>query len=97
MRVGRPRKAQGLQKENISVNLHKTTVERVNSQLSYNSSRSVWIENAILAKLDANEDGYFDIQELSSKRLCAILLNRQIISLGMFETLVKVIEATDSK
>ena len=54
MRVGRPRKAEALQKQNISVNIRKTLLSRLNNQLSYNSSRSVWIENAIEAKLNSS-------------------------------------------
>lgn len=96
-RIGRPRKAEALQKQNISVNIRKTLLSRLNNELSYNSSRSVWIENAIEAKLDAHENEYQIINELSSKRLITILLNRQVISLGMWETLVKVIDAGDIK
>ena len=54
MRVGRPRKAEALQKQNISVNIRKTLLSRLNNQLSYNSSRSVWIENAIETKLNGS-------------------------------------------
>ena len=37
------------------------------------------------------------LMNYSSKRLITILLNRQVISLGMWETLVKVIDAGDIK
>ena len=50
-KLGRPRKAHALRKENISVNLPKTLVSEIESQLSYNSSRSTWIELAIKEKL----------------------------------------------
>ena len=51
-KIGRPRKAQALRKENISVNLPKTLVSEVESQLSsYKSSRSEWIQLAIEEKL----------------------------------------------
>ena len=52
-KVGRPRKAHALRKENISVNLPKTLVSEVESQLNYGSSRSTWIELAIRDKLNA--------------------------------------------
>ena len=54
-RIGRPRKAEALQKQNISVNIRKTLLSRLNNQLSYNSSRSIWIEDAIQSKLDKSE------------------------------------------
>jgi len=50
-KIGRPRKAHALRKENISVNLPKTLVSEVESQLSYKSSRSEWIQLAIEEKL----------------------------------------------
>lgn len=94
-RIGRPRKAEALQKQNISVNIRKTLLSRLNNQLSYNSSRSVWIEKAIEAKLDAHDNDYVLIEDLTSIRLAAILLNRQVISPGIFEQIQKVIIAGD--
>lgn len=48
-KVGRPRKAQ--RKENISVNLPKYLIDEINDELSWSSSRSKWIQNAIEDKL----------------------------------------------
>lgn len=48
-KIGRPRKAD--RKENISVNLPKHIVDKINDELSWKSSRSKWIENAIKTKL----------------------------------------------
>jgi len=50
-KLGRPRKAHALRKENISVNLPKSLVSEIESKLSYSGSRSNWIENAIKDKL----------------------------------------------
>ena len=51
-KIGRPRKAQALRKENISVNLPLTLVSQIESKLSYNGSRSQWIQTAIEARLE---------------------------------------------
>ena len=64
-KLGRPRKAHALRKENISVNLPKTLVSEVESQLSYRSSRSEWIELAIVEKLN----GSFTVSEAETKNL----------------------------
>ena len=51
-KLGRPRKAHALRKENISVNLPKSLVSQVESKLSYNGSRSKWIQTAIESRLE---------------------------------------------
>ena len=48
-KIGRPRKAET--KQNISVNLPSHLVDQINDKLSWNSSRSSWIESAIRTKL----------------------------------------------
>ena len=48
-KIGRPRKSE--RKQNISVNLPEYLVDKINDQLSWKSSRSVWIEGAIKEKL----------------------------------------------
>jgi len=77
----------------LSIAVPQSLKTRLDQELSYTQSRSKWVQKAIKAKLDAYEHEYMIIEELSSERLCAILLNRQVISLGMFETLQKVIKA----
>ena len=59
-KIGRPRKAQ--RKENISVNLPKHIVDQVNDALSWQSSRSKWIQGAIETKL--NDYGQLDNVEI---------------------------------
>jgi len=50
-KIGRPRKA--VTKKNISVNLASHIIDRINDELSWKASRSVWIENAIINRLDS--------------------------------------------
>lgn len=52
-KIGRPRKA--VTKKNISVNLSSHVIDRINDQLSWKASRSVWIENAIINRLDSKK------------------------------------------
>ena len=48
-KIGRPRKAS--RKEQISVNLPKHIIAEINDSISWNQSRSVWIETAITNRL----------------------------------------------
>ncbi len=75
-KLGRPRKAHALRKENISVNLPKTLVSEVESQLSYKSSRSEWIKLAIEEKLGEK----YTVNESTSIQLMAALVARDEIS-----------------
>lgn len=50
-KIGRPRKA--ITKKNISVNLPSHIIDRINDQISWKASRSVWIETAIINRLDS--------------------------------------------
>lgn len=75
-KLGRPRKAHALRKENISVNLPKTLVSEVESQLSYQSSRSQWIQLAIEEKLGEK----YSVSESTSIQLMAALVARNNIS-----------------
>ena len=75
-KLGRPRIAHALRKENISVNLPKTLVSEIESQLSYKSSRSTWIQLAIEEKLGVTET----VNEATSTHLMGALLARAEIS-----------------
>ena len=48
-KIGCPRKA--ARKEQISVNLPKHIIAEINASISWNQSRSVWIETAITNRL----------------------------------------------
>ena len=50
-KIGRPRKA--ARKEQISVNLPKHIIDEINDSISWQQSRSVWIETAITNRLRA--------------------------------------------
>ena len=69
-KVGRPRKSE--RKENISVNLPKHIVDRINDKLSWKSSRSEWIEGAIKDKLG---DKLMTVADAPTKLLLSILIN----------------------
>lgn len=48
-KIGRPRKAS--RKEQISVNLPKHIIDEINDSISWQQSRSIWIETAITNRL----------------------------------------------
>lgn len=75
-KLGRPRKAHALRKENISVNLPKSIVSEIESKLSYSGSRSNWIENAIKDKLAGN---FHTVADSSTKGLLVAAMNREDI------------------
>ena len=77
----------------ITIALPRSLKTRLDELLSYKQSRSRWVCDAIKAKLDAHDDESQIISNISSLRLCAILLNRQVISPGMYETLRQVLIA----
>lgn len=69
-KIGRPRKSE--RKENISVNLPKYLVDKVNDKLAWRSSRSKWIESAIRAKLG---DMGLLVADAPTKVLLSVLIN----------------------
>lgn len=69
-KIGRPRKSE--RKENISVNLPKYVVDKVNDKLSWKSSRSEWIEGAIKDKL--GERG-LTLADAPTKALMSVLIH----------------------
>jgi metal-responsive CopG/Arc/MetJ family transcriptional regulator len=69
-KIGRPRKSE--RKENISVNLPKYVVDKVNDKLSWKSSRSEWIEGAIKDKL--GERG-LTLADAPTKALLSVLIH----------------------
>tara|TARA_Y100000114_G_C11746606_1_gene321972 strand:- start:970 stop:1293 length:324 start_codon:yes stop_codon:yes gene_type:complete len=69
-KVGRPRKSE--RKENISVNLPKYVVDKINDKLSWKSSRSEWIEGAIRDKL--GERG-LTLADAPTKALLSVLIH----------------------
>ncbi len=91
-KLGRPRKAHALRKENISVNLPKTLVSTLESKLSYNGSRSKWIETAIESRLEQQKT----LNNHDSKELVTELYVRGILQVDeqvRLKTLIAEIEA----
>jgi len=70
---------------------------RLSNELEYTQSRSKWVTNAILAKLDAHDNESMIISDLSSQRLVALLFNRGVIDLDRFTLLSMLIEETAAK
>jgi hypothetical protein len=56
---------------------------RLDNELDWKQSRSKWVKSAILQKLDDQ----FDWDSISSKRLLAILFNRNVIDHDRFTLL----------
>lgn len=71
----------------VSIAIPRSLHTRMNELLAYKQSRSKWVCGAIRAKLDAHDDGRYDIDDINNHRLLAILLNRRAISYELFETL----------
>jgi len=71
-KIGRPRKA--VTKKNISVNLPSHVIDRVNDAISWQTSRSVWIETAIINRLDSIKP---DIEEIPLLTLLWEAKNRE--------------------
>lgn len=71
-KIGRPRKA--VTKKNISVNLPSHVIDRINDELSWKASRSVWIENAIINRLDSR---FPDLEEYPLNTLLFEAIQRQ--------------------
>ncbi len=71
-KIGRPRKA--VTKKNISVNLPSHVIDRINDAISWKQSRSIWIEEAILNRLDSIKP---DIEEIPLLTLLWEAKNRE--------------------
>lgn len=71
--VGRPRK-KGPKKEQISVTLPKALINEINDKLSYSTSRSKWIQQAIEIKLDRE---IRTVSDSTVKQLCMALVQRE--------------------
>lgn len=93
--VGRPRKAQAVRRQQISVHLPQRMVSELDNRLSWNQSRSKFIEAAIKEKLDG--DGDFDYSSIPSKNLLGMLLNRDIINLDLLTSLKMRVEEIEGQ
>jgi metal-responsive CopG/Arc/MetJ family transcriptional regulator len=83
--VGRmSRRRTGTRYVPITISLKPSMVDEIEAELSPKQSRSQFIAAAISAKLDGEHER---VEEISSLRLCAVLLNRGDITLELFEAL----------
>ena len=73
-KLGRPRKS--VRKENISVNLPSYLIKQISDKLSWSSSRSVWIQDAIEIKLRNKNN--ITLQDADTLTLISVLRNRDI-------------------
>jgi len=74
----------------VSIGIPVSLMVRLDNELDWKQSRSKWVKSAIIQKLDDS----FDWDEVHSKRLLAILANRDVISYELFTQLVKQVEET---
>lgn len=74
----------------ISIGLPISLMMRLDNELDWSHSRSRYVKSAIIQKLD----GSFDWDNIHSKRLLAILANREVISYELFTQLMKQVEET---
>ena len=67
----------------VSIAIPVSLMMRLDNELDWKQSRSKWVKSAILQKLDDQ----FDWGSVSSKRLLAILFNRNVIDHDRFTLL----------
>jgi len=67
----------------VSIGIPVSLMMRLDNELDWKQSRSKWVKSAILQKLDDQ----FDWDSISSKRLLAILFNRNVIDHDRFTLL----------
>ena len=72
----------------VSIGLPQSLLDRLNMQLDWRQSRSKWVKNAIIAKLEAHDNESQIIAELSTKRIITLLFNRNIINWFEYEQLI---------
>lgn len=80
----------------VSIGLPQSLLDRLNRQLDWQQSRSRWVKNAIVAKLDAHDAESQVISELSDKRLIVLLFNRNIINWFEFEQLIAKLQVEET-
>ncbi len=68
----------------ITIAIPRSIKTRLDELLSYRQSRSRWVCDAIIAKLDAHDDESQVISSITSLRLLILLHNRQVIDYPTF-------------
>jgi len=77
----------------VSIGIPVSLMMRLDNELDWKQSRSKWVKSAILEKLDDQ----FDWDSVSSKRLLAILFNRNVIDHDRFTLLCQQVGETEVK
>jgi len=67
----------------VSIGIPVSLMMRLDNELEWKQSRSKWVKSAILQKLEDQ----FDWDSISSKRLLAVLFNRNVIDHDRFTLL----------
>lgn len=75
----------------MSLSIPYRLLQRLDSELGYQQSRSKWVQGAIKAKLDHD----LDWASVSSIRLIVMLRNRDIIDDATFRVLKQVVETEE--
>ena len=73
----------------ISITLPRTQLDKIDDRLTFTESRSAWISKACRAQLE----GGTHIADASDKQLLVTLLNRGVITKGLFEELCSMLGA----
>lgn len=79
----------------VSIGLPQSLLDRLNMELDWKQSRSRWVKNAIVGKLDAHDNESQIIEELSSKRLIVLLFNRNVINWFEYENLIAKLQSEE--
>ncbi len=69
----------------ITIAIPRSIKTRLDELLSYRQSRSKWVCDAIVAKLDAHDDESQVISSMSSHRLAVLLFNRNVIDWELYD------------
>lgn len=80
----------------VSIGLPQSLLDRLNRELDWQQSRSRWVKNAIVAKLEAHNHESQIISEISDKRLIVLLFNRNIINWFEFENLIAKLQVEET-
>ena len=81
----------------VSVAIPQSLLNRLNTQLDWKQSRSLWVQQAIKAKLDAHDDESQVISSMSSHRLIVILFNRNVINWEMYDLLKSMLPTEETE
>ena len=79
----------------VSIGIPVSLMMRLDNELGWKQSRSKWVKLAIIDKLDKQKGMNWD--NIPSKRLLAILLNRTVIDYDRFTLLCQRVEEIEEE